>query len=195
MDKLKEHYEELKKKYRSIFISILNTIDIELSEKTKEQKIEYLNNDIEKNIQNQKDLIIRMRQEIDCSMCGACCKLAISEFSHEQLREKAQNGDKYSKQFIETFIPYDGDKIPKTLFPQYLELIEESHEKIYYYHCDKVTNENKCPDYENRPDICRDYPDNPLQLLHLTCSFEKWHNKIQNPVLTIKAMKDIKNIL
>ena len=81
---------------------------------------------------------------------------------------------------------------PEKQFKLYVDLINESGEKVYYYHCNKVTEDNKCPDYENRPSICRDYPDNPIQMLHPTCTFVGWHESIQKIVLTIKAISEIR---
>jgi len=193
MDKLKEHYTKLIQQYREIFVSVLNAMQGEINTLKEQDKIKnYLDIEVEKHIKLQRDLIIERRKNFNCAMCGACCKLAISEFSPTALLEKASRGDKFAKEFISTFTPYEHEEDAEKQFPLYIQLLKESGEKVYYYYCKKVTEDNKCSDYENRPSICRDYPDNPIQMLHPTCSFIGWHESIQKIVLTIKAMTEIR---
>lgn len=192
MDKLKEHYEQLVKQYREVFVSVLNAMQGEINGLKHEEIKNYLDVEVEKHIQFQRNLVVERRKNFNCGMCGACCRLAISEFSPTQLLEKASRGDKFAKEYISTFSPYDKDEDAEKEFPLYVQLLKESGEKVYYYHCKKVTEDNKCSDYENRPSICRDYPDNPIQMLHPTCSFIGWHESIQKIVLTIRAMSEIR---
>ena len=194
MDKLKEHYTELVKLYREVFVAVLNAMQGEINSLNhdKEAIKKYLDIDVENHIQLQRNIITDRRTCFKCGMCGACCKLAISEFSPTVLLEKASRGDKFAREFISTFSPYENEEDAEKQFPLYIQLLKESGEKVYYYYCKKVTEDNKCSDYENRPTICRDYPDNPIQMLHPTCSFIEWHESIQKIVLTIKAMTEIR---
>lgn len=71
-------------------------------------------------------------------------------------------------------------------------MLEDNNESGYYfYHCPKVTQDNKCPDYENRPQICRDFPDNPLAFLPLGCGFVDWKIKSEPVSLMLNAMVEI----
>ena len=63
-------------------------------------------------------------------------------------------------------------------------------QKLYYYYCPKLSN-NECSDYENRPDICKNFPHNPLKLLPSTCSFNTWKNSISKQAMLLKAKTDI----
>jgi len=76
--------------------------------------------------------------------------------------------------------------------PEYFELLNEMMEdqKVYYYYCPKLVG-NSCSDYENRPDICKDFPHNPLKLLPSTCSFNEWKNAIAKQSMLLKAKTDI----
>lgn len=192
MDKIKEHYKQLIQQYREIFVSVLNAMQGEINSLKPDEIKSYLDNDVEEHIKLQRNLVKERRNNFNCKMCGACCRLAISEFSPVVLLEKASKGDKFAKEFISTFTPYEDLTEPEKQFKLYVELLKESGEKVYYYHCKKVTEDNKCSDYENRPSICRDYPDNPIQLLHPTCAYIGWHESIQKIVLTIKAMTEIR---
>ena len=191
MDKLKEHYTNLVKKYREVFVSVLSAMQGEINKLSHDEIKNYLENEVVKHIQFQRNLVLEKRKQFNCKKCGACCRLAISEFSPAALLEKASKGDKFAKEFISTFSPVSEDDA-KSQFELYVDLINESGEKVFYYNCKKVTEDNLCSDYENRPSICRDYPDNPVQMLHPTCAYIGWHESIQTIVLTIKAMSEIR---
>lgn len=192
MENLKEYYKNLVMQYREIFVQVLNTMQGEISALKHDEIRNYLDVEVEGHLELQRNLIKKRREKFHCGLCGACCRLAISEFSPAQLLEKASKGDTYAKEFISTFTPYNDLSEPEKQFKLYLDLIKESGEKVFYYHCNKVTADNKCSDYENRPSICKDYPDNPIQMLHPTCNFIGWHESIQKIVLTIKAISEIK---
>ena len=192
MENLKEHYENLVQQYRKIFVSVLHAMQGEINSLKHEEIANYLDVEVEKHLELQRKLVKEKREQFRCGMCGACCRLAISEVSPVQLLEKASRGDKYAQEFTSVFTPYEDMSEPEKQFKLYVDLINESGEKVYYYHCNKVTEDNKCPDYENRPSICRDYPDNPIQMLHPTCTFVGWHESIQKIVLTIKAISEIR---
>ncbi len=192
MDKLKEHYKQLIQQHREIFVAVLNAMQGEINALKHDEIKHYLDVEVEKHIQFQRNLVVEKRKNFSCGKCGACCRLSISEYSPAQLLEKASRGDNFAKEFISTFSPYEDEKEPEKLFPLYIQLLRESGEKVYFYYCKKVNADNKCSDYEKRPSICRDYPDNPIQLLHPTCNFIGWHESIQKIVLTIKAMTEIR---
>ena len=51
--------------------------------------------------------------------------------------------------------------------------------------------ENRCPDYENRPQICRDFPDNPISFLPKACGFSKWKEEVEPLALKLRATLEI----
>src|SRR5574344_9448 len=119
-----------------------------------------------------------------CNGCASCCKLAISEFSPTELQNKAKFGDNFAKQFIETFVPYENIEEAEKNYPEYFEFLENNSQgQSYFYHCPKVTKDNLCPDYQNRPQICKDFPDNPIGFLPKKCAFNSWKNDVQNLAL------------
>ena len=158
--------------------SVLELVDIELKK-------------IPKEVQNVK----LSRESFSCCGCGVCCKFAVSEFSPLELREKALQGDIFASQFVKTFVPYDGLYEVKQIFPQYIEFLEKSETDggYYFYHCPKVTKDNRCPDYENRPQICRDFPDNPIAFLPLSCGYNEWKRKTEKKMLELNARSEILN--
>lgn len=137
--------------------------------------------------------ILSYRDNFNCVGCATCCKLACSEFSYDELKQKAQNKDKFAKQFISIFIPYEDENEPRKIYPEYFELLREKleGERVYFYHCPKLTDDNRCSDYENRPSICRDFPYNPLSLLPKSCGFSTWKDEVEPTALMLHSLLEI----
>lgn len=215
MEDLSEKFDSLKLKYRHVFLETVR----EIQESINILKPENFNGEIfdkydegslgqvwqkdvisllENNFQNKiVDKLSEIRQnykKCNCIGCGVCCKLACSEFSFEELQLKAKYGDKFAQQFVQTFVPYDTLEEAVKIYPEYLKMLEDKNETGYYfYHCPKVTTDNQCPDYENRPQICRDFPDNPIAFLPLTCGYNDWKLKSEPIALKLNAMAEIIN--
>ena len=67
----------------------------------------------------------------------------------------------------------------------------DKEEDVYFYHCPKLNECKRCSDYENRPQICRDFPDNPLSILPESCGFYKWRQEVEPVVLMLHSMMEI----
>lgn len=213
MEDLTSNLDDLRKSYREIFLKTAielkkridalkpDGLDGEILDKYEPNSVgqiwqnsvcEMFENDISKEVLRKISEIKQNRKSCHCIGCGTCCKLACSEFSPDELKQKAQNGDNFASQFIQTFIPYENSDEPRRIFPEYLKMLEDNNESGYYfYHCPKVTQDNKCPDYENRPQICRDFPDNPLAFLPFGCGFADWKIKSEPVSLMLNAMVEI----
>ena len=57
--------------------------------------------------------------KVKCKQCGKCCKLAVSEFDHKTLLDKAKNGDITAKRLLEVFEPYPNNLLPDEVFGFY----------------------------------------------------------------------------
>jgi len=156
------------------------------------QVLSFLNGEYKQRLKTTYQNIMDKKIECECIQCGNCCRLATSEYSYEQLKQRAMRGDKFSKDFVSVFVPYKSEEEAKNAFPEYFELLNDvvNDGRIYYYYCPKLSG-NKCSDYENRPDICKEYPHNPLKLLPSTCSFNKWKQEVSHASMLLKAKMDI----
>lgn len=136
--------------------------------------------------------ILEKKCDYSCARCAACCKLATSELSYAQLKQRAMRGDKFSADFVSVFVPYETEEEAKNANPEYFELIDNllEDEKVYYYYCPKLDG-NTCTIYKNRPDICKVFPHNPLKLLPSTCSFNGWKDEVAHQSMLLKAKVDI----
>lgn len=156
------------------------------------QVITFLSGDYRQKLKQDYKAIMDKRNECECSKCGNCCRLATSEHSYEQLKQRAMRGDKFARDFVSVFVPYKTDEEAKLANPEFFQLLEDTMEeqKVYYYYCPKIKG-NECSDYENRPDVCKDFPHNPLKLLPSTCAFNVWKNAVAKQSMLLKAKTDI----
>lgn len=155
--------------------------------------VKLFDEEISKQIRDKWIKILSYRGQFNCIGCGTCCRLACSEFSYEELKQKASNGDNFATQFTSVFIPYEDESEPRKIYPEYFELLAEKldGEKVYFYHCPKLTDDNRCSDYENRPQICRDFPDNPLSLLPDKCGYCMWKKEVEPTSLMLHSILEI----
>ena len=58
--------------------------------------LSYLTNEYKAKLRVSKKTMMEKKNEYSCAKCGACCKLAVSEYSPMQLKQKAIRGDKYA---------------------------------------------------------------------------------------------------
>lgn len=161
--------------------------------KWQKEVINLLDNDVSKHIYKDWMRILEYRKKFGCTGCATCCKLACSEFSYNELKEKAANGDNFANQFTSIFIPYNSEAEARAIYPEYFELLAEKldGENVYFYHCPKLNENNRCFDYENRPQICRDFPDNPLSLLPVACGYAQWKDEVEPTALMLHSMLEI----
>lgn len=177
---------------------------------TKWQKdvLNLFDNEISKEIYKKWTKILEYRNQFHCAGCGCCCKLACSEFSPEELQTKAKNNDNFARQFTSIFIPYNNKEEARKIYPEYFDLLEEKGvnvssdcnssssivgegEEVHFYHCPKLNADDRCSDYENRPDICRDFPNNPLSLLPKSCGYSGWKDEVEPVALMLHSMLEI----
>ncbi len=153
--------------------------------------IEMFEKDICREIYEKWQEILVYRNNFECKGCAICCQLACSEHSPGELQKRAQNGDEFAKQFTSIFVPYKTKDEAERVYPEYFKLLSEhAVGDVYFYHCPKLDC-NRCPDYENRPDICRHFPDNPLDILPESCGFYEWRKEVEPVTMTLHAMMEI----
>lgn len=213
MNELYSSIENLRSEYREIFkkslAEIANRIDelrpdgldADVTDKFpvnsdgalwQTKVLDMLENDISKEVYRKYKEILAYRSQFKCVGCATCCNLACSEFSPAELKQKAENGDNFAKQFLSVFVPYASKEDARKVYPEYIKMLEENKEdNVYFYHCPKLTEDKRCSDYENRPQICRDFPDNPLSILPKSCGYKQWKDEIEPLALMLHSMVEI----
>ncbi len=150
--------------------------------------------EIEPDIQLKIREILDYKNNFHCKRTGTCCRLASSEFSYEELKQKASNNDEFAKQFTGVFVPYTSTDEAQKVFPEYVSLLLErfdNDENINFFYCKHLKGENECPIYDDRPQICRDFPDNPLAIIPSHCGYYAWKDEVLVASYTFHAMSQI----
>lgn len=186
------------KLYKEILLKSKKAIDKKLSElKTKDEILFYLQNSLKEKLLEDENKIREEFNKIKCANCGVCCRIAVSEFSPKTLAGKAKSGDKTAKSFLQTFELYEGNKPPKDLVQSFFEDSTDVklNENVYFYRCKKVKPKDGkyfCPIYAKRPDVCRNFPDTPLENLPKTCAYNIWKDENQIRALFIWGLNRIR---
>lgn len=157
-----------------------------------EAALDRLNNQVSRDIYEKIQTIEALRKNYKCGRCSSCCCLASSEFTYDELKQKAKEGDKFAAEFISVFVPYKNNKDAEKIYPDYVKAIKEKFGiDCRFYYCPKLDENGLCSDYENRPSICRDFPNNPLVALPEKCSFKKWKDEVEVTALLLHSMIEI----
>ena len=213
MEHLEHTVNKMKKMYREIFLKTSDAIKLRIDEiKPKDFQgdvldkydknsigfqwqvavLDMFENDISHEIYRKWQEVLKLRENYECKGCATCCNLACSEYSPEELKRRAEKGDNFAKQFTSIFVPYNSREEARKIYPEYINLLDETVEdEVYFYHCPKLTDCKRCSDYENRPKICRDFPDNPLDILPKSCGYYEWRQQVLPVVMMLHSMMEI----
>ena len=156
--------------------------------------LSYLTNEYRSKLRVSKKALMEKKKDYSCLKCGVCCKLAVSAYNPMQLKQRAIRGDKYAKEFSSIYVPYDSEEMAEAICPEFyakLKDLMDENERLYFYYCSKLGADDLCSDYENRPDICKDFPLTPLKILPDTCGFQPWHDLVERQAMSIKAREDL----
>jgi Fe-S-cluster containining protein len=108
--------------------------------------------------------VTRYLRQGECNCCGICCVRTI-KFS-------VVNSNDSDNQPLEGFITFDGGKwlevgegVDRSFYR--MQEFQSGEEPCIHLGCD-----NRCDDYENRPSLCRTWPNSPEDLAHIPeCSY------------------------
>ena len=191
---MKDYIANLHLRYGKIFNNVISEIRSDISKLDKSEIEDYLKSRLSAVAADAALKSDLYKSECSCVCCGECCRFAVSQFSYDELIKKSKLGDEFAKQFVSIFIPYKNESEYRQIFPDYVYLLKE-YGVCYFYHCKNVTPENRCCVYEQRPQICKDFPDDPIGFLPLSCSFKAWKLKSEPVWLKLRAEKEIINYI
>lgn len=147
------------------------------------------------------------KRDYACHQCGVCCRLASSEYSFEELLERAAAGDSFAAQFTSVFLPYSSAEAAHEKFPAIVsDVLAETRsgqsgtddnteagsadgQPVYFYHCPYVGEDNRCTLYGTgkRPAICEEYPGTPLTFIYDKCAWRPWKDKYHHQAMATHA--------
>lgn len=132
----------------------------------------------------------------ECKKQGCCCRGASPSTPYHQLLEKAANGDDFARNFFSIFVPHashdDARKIVPGLVERTLRAAEkdegfQSAEDVVFYQCRYIGDDNTCQIWEDRPQLCRAYPDGPFVVFAPNCAYEPWAKAVKEKFAAMKA--------
>ncbi|MDD3593612.1 MAG: YkgJ family cysteine cluster protein [Candidatus Gastranaerophilales bacterium] len=139
----------------------------------------------------------------ECNLCAKCCKCAIPSVSYSSLIERFNQADKFAVDFLEMFVPYNTlDEARAASFGTVENVIKNlknnddyNEEELKFFCCKHIKDDNRCGIYENRPELCRMYPDTPFLIMHPGCAYEDWAQECKSKYkLFMKELDNFKSI-
>jgi Fe-S-cluster containining protein len=144
----------------------------------------------------------------ECKMTGHCCRYASPSFPALKLLKKAAEGSQFARDFFNIFVPYDSIEEVRLKVPQLVEKVLAQADKssifdtvdqVVFFKCSFLADDNKCMVYEDRPELCRSFPDTPFLVIAPGCAFEGWSKdckeKYKRMNEDLKYLKNLKDIL
>jgi Fe-S-cluster containining protein len=132
-----------------------------------------------------------------CKMQGCCCRGASPSIPFGQLMEKAAQGDDFARNFFSIFIPHASHHDARQVVPGLVERTLTAAQKdtaftcpekdVVFYHCRFIGDDNRCQIWEDRPALCRAYPDSPFLVFAPNCAFEPWAQAVREKFSHMKA--------
>jgi Fe-S-cluster containining protein len=132
----------------------------------------------------------------ECKGTGHCCRFSSPSTPGIILIEKAGNGDEFARDYLSVFVPYQSIEEVIKLNPELVEknlkvlemhkCKEVTQDNLVFYHCRYLDDNNRCMVYEDRPSLCREFPDSPLLVLAPGCGYEEWAAKCKEKYFQLK---------
>lgn len=135
-----------------------------------------------------------------CKKTGQCCRIVTPSVPAFELLKKAAEGDDYSRDFFNIFVPYaslkEALKVNEKTVLRSLKSAEEQglkKEDIVFYCCRYIGQDNRCLIHEDRPQLCRDYPDTPFLVFSESCVYNEWSKICRKQYKDLKEEEKILN--
>lgn len=121
-----------------------------------------------------------IKKEGYCKRTATCCRSATSYQPWKKIHIASK--DQNLKDFFNIFIPYESHETVKNIFPEAYEacidVVKERKDinlkDVYFYYCRFFQPPNICPIYEDRPSLCRNFPESPFDAIPRTCGYYEW---------------------
>lgn len=113
-----------------------------------------------------------------CDQSGECCRGAAQVLPWQNLLRQAAKGDETARDFMAQFVPYVSQEEARLGAPDAvaasLKIAAERGDTlsdVIFYHCRFLKNKNQCQIYEDRPSLCREFPESPFGSIPACCGY------------------------
>lgn len=135
-----------------------------------------------------------------CDQSGECCRGAAQMAPWARLLRHAAGGDPTARAFLNQFVPYADLEAARQNAPHALEASMriaqsrgESTEGLVLYHCRYLEGRNLCRIYEDRPQLCRDFPESPFGAVPACCGYAEITRTCHQRIAELRAeLADLK---
>lgn len=135
-----------------------------------------------KTMSSYEESYLKTRPQRLCHMCGRCCRVVTTPKPYCELKYLESQGDQGAIDFLKIFVPYPSieaaRKVDKELVDNVIKKMSEADDfdinKVTFYGCKYLLDDNTCPIYEERPALCRHCPSTPWAIVPPGCGFEAW---------------------
>lgn len=120
----------------------------------------------------------------ECRMTGNCCRFSSPSTPGVLLLKRAAENDEFARDYLSIFIPYssieEAKELNRELVEKNMEVLEKQKagkvnaDNIVFYHCRFNGDDGRCMIYEDRPNLCREFPDSPYLVFAPGCAYEQW---------------------
>lgn len=115
-----------------------------------------------------------------CDRSGECCRGAAQIRPWDNLLSQAARDEATARDFLNQFVPYSdlaaaGVSAPDALAAS-LEIVRERGEvdaDLVLYRCRYLVGQSECRIYEDRPSLCREFPESPFGAIPACCGYSK----------------------
>lgn len=141
-----------------------------------------------------------------CDRSGECCRGAAQASPWKNLLTNAADGDLTARSFLNQFIPYATLEEAKQNAPHAVQASTEiaiarniNPQDLIFYHCRYLQGKSDCQVYEDRPALCRDFPESPFGAIPACCGYYPVAQSCLSSIETLKqelaSLKDKQNAL
>ena len=131
---------------------------------------------------NYEDTYLARRPQELCNMCGRCCRVVTTSKPYDELLKLQAENDEGACEFLRIFVPYPSieaaRKVDAEVVDNVIELLKEDNNydenKLTFYGCKYLLDNNLCSIYEERPVLCKHCPATPWSIVPPGCGFEGW---------------------
>lgn len=132
-------------------------------------------------------------------MCGLCCKLAVSQYSFEDMKFFANDKESEAGNFLDIFIPYENLDEPRAISSEYVDIVinklketgQYKEGEPIFYHCKYLQADNSCAIYESRSNTCKRCPAHAWMLMPVGCGFGGWQFALREQIMhDVRKLKE-----
>ena len=113
-----------------------------------------------------------------CDRSGECCRGAAQVSPWKTLLRNAAQGNSDARDFLNQYMPYPSraealKNAPDAVVASLAIALErgDRDEGVIFYHCRFLKGKSECQIYEDRPQLCRDFPESPFGAVPSCCGY------------------------